>query len=88
KSSHLQLLKQFKYENIRLRKLLGSPLRQDEYKMVTQVMSSGTDPYSDQVVIDKGSNNGVYEGQPVISDRGVIGQVMAVGKFTSRVVLI
>jgi len=88
KSSDLQLLKQFKYENIRLRELLGSPLRQDEYKMVTQVMSSGTDPYSDQVVIDKGSSNGVYEGQPLISDRGVIGQVTAVGKFTSRVVLI
>ncbi|WP_342221767.1 rod shape-determining protein MreC [Candidatus Fukatsuia endosymbiont of Tuberolachnus salignus] len=88
KNADLQLLKQFKHENIRLRELLGSPLRQDEHKMVTQVMSSGTDPYSDQVVIDKGSNNGVYEGQPVISDRGVVGQVTAVSKFTSRVVLI
>lgn len=56
--------------------------------MVTQVMSSGTDPYSDHVVIDKGSNSGVYEGQPVISDRGVVGQVVAVSKFTSRVLLI
>ncbi|WP_016675222.1 rod shape-determining protein MreC, partial [Yersinia pestis] len=84
----LQLLGQFKQENNRLRELLGSPLRQDEQKMVTQVMSSGTDPYSDHVVIDKGSNSGVYEGQPVISDRGVVGQVVAVSKFTSRVLLI
>ncbi|WP_392433142.1 rod shape-determining protein MreC [Yersinia sp. HM-2024] len=88
KNTDLQLLGQFKQENNRLRELLGSPLRQDEQKMVTQVMSSGTDPYSDQVVIDKGSNNGVYEGQPVISDRGVVGQVVAVSKFTSRVLLI
>ena len=56
--------------------------------MVTQVISTGTDPYTDQVVIDKGSVNGVYEGQPVISDKGVVGQVVAVGKFTSRVLLI
>jgi len=88
KNSDLLLLGQFKQENARLRELLGSPLRQDEHKMVTQVLSAGADPYSDQVVVDKGSDNGVYEGQPVISDKGVVGQVVAVSKFTSRVLLI
>ena len=88
KSSQLQLLEQYRQENIRLRELLGSPLRQDEHKMVTQVISEGGDPYSDQIVINKGSNSGVYEGQPVISDRGVVGQVVAVSHFTSRVLLI
>ena len=75
-------------KNSELRELLGSPLRQDEQKMVTQVISTVNDPYSDQVVIDKGSVNGVYEGQPVISDKGVVGQVVAVAKLTSRVLLI
>lgn len=88
KNSQLQLLGQYRQENIRLRELLGSPLRQDEHKMVTQVISEGTDPYSDQIVINKGSSSGVYEGQPVISDRGVVGQVIAVSHFTSRVLLI
>ncbi|ATA20350.1 MAG: rod shape-determining protein MreC [Gibbsiella quercinecans] len=88
KNSDLLLLGQFKQENARLRELLGSPLRQDEHKMVTQVISTGSDPYSDQVVIDKGADNGVYEGQPVISDKGVVGQVVAVAKMTSRVLLI
>ena len=88
KNSDILLLGQFKQENARLRELLGSPLRQDEHKMVTQVISTGSDPYSDQVVIDKGSDNGVYEGQPVISDKGVVGQVVAVAKMTSRVLLI
>lgn len=88
KNSDLLLLGQLKQENARLRELLGSPLRQDEQKMVTQVISAGTDPYSDQVVIDKGLVNGVYEGQPVISDKGVVGQVVAVGQLTSRVLLI
>lgn len=88
KKSDVLLLGQFKQENARLRELLGSPLRQDEHKMVTQVLSAGSDPYSDQVVIDKGSNSGIYEGQPVISDKGVVGQVIAVAKMTSRVLLI
>ncbi|PIJ51081.1 rod shape-determining protein MreC [Erwinia sp. OLTSP20] len=88
KNSELQLLGQYKQENARLRELLGSPLRQDEHKMVTQVISTSTDPYSNQVVIDKGSVNGVYEGQPIISDKGAVGQVIAVAKFTSRVLLI
>ncbi len=88
KNSELLMLSQYKQENARLRELLGSPLRQDEHKMVTQVISTGTDPYTDQVVIDKGSASGVYEGQPVISDKGVVGQVIAVGKLTSRVLLI
>lgn len=88
KNSELLMLGQYKQENARLRELLGSPLRQDEQKMVTQVISRANDPYSDQVVIDKGSLNGVYEGQPVISDKGVVGQVVAVAKMTSRVLLI
>lgn len=55
KNSELLLLGQYKQENARLRELLGSPLRQDEQKMVTQVISTSTDPYSDQVVIDNGA---------------------------------
>lgn len=88
KNSDLLLQGQLKQENARLRELLGSPLRHDEHKMVTQVLSTLPDPYSDQMVIDKGSRNGVYAGQPVISDKGVVGQVVAVGSATSRVLLI
>ena len=88
KSSDLLLLGQLQQENNRLRELLGSPLRGDEHKMITQVLSTESDPYSYQVVIDKGFQNGVYEGQPVINDRGVVGQVVAVARNTSRVLLI
>ncbi len=88
KNSQLQLFGQYRQENIRLRELLGSPLRQDEHKMVTQVISQGNDPYSEQIIIDKGSKDGVYEGQPIISDKGVVGQVVAVSQLTSRVLLI
>nr|WP_314264420.1 rod shape-determining protein MreC [uncultured Moellerella sp.] len=82
------LLEQLKQENARLRELLGSPLRQDEHMMVTQVISGANTPYRDQVVIDKGENDGVYEGQPIISDKGVVGQIVGVSQFNSRVLLI
>lgn len=88
KNSDLLMLEQLKHENDRLRELLGSPLRSDERKMVVQVLTADTDPYTHQVVIDKGSDQGVYIGQPVISDKGVVGQVISVGKVSSRVLLI
>lgn len=37
KNSELLMLGQYKQENARLRELLGSPLRQDEQKMVTRL---------------------------------------------------
>ncbi len=43
--------------------------------MVTQVTSTVNDPYSDQVATIKAALM-AYEGQPVISDKGV-GQVVA-----------
>ncbi|BET95431.1 rod shape-determining protein MreC [Xenorhabdus sp. TCT-1] len=86
--SKLLLLGQLKQENARLRELLGSPLRHDEHMMISQVISGGMDPYRDQIVIDKGAKDGVYEGQPVISDRGVVGQVTAVSQLSSRILLI
>ncbi|AFP84426.1 rod shape-determining protein MreC [secondary endosymbiont of Ctenarytaina eucalypti] len=88
KNSEQQLLGQYREENARLRELLGSPLRQDEQKMITQVIFTSSNPYSDQVVIDKGLNHGVYVGQPIISDKGLVGQVIATSQLTSRVMLI
>lgn len=75
-------------ENRRLRDLLGSPFVRDERKMVTEVMSVDSDPYKHQLMIDKGRTNGVYEGQPVINERGIVGQVSYVGAHNSRVLLI
>lgn len=88
KNSEILLLHQLQQENARLRELLGSPLRQDEYKMVAQVLSADSDPYTDQLIINKGLADNVYVGQAVINDKGVVGQVTAVAQNTSRVLLI
>lgn len=75
-------------ENQRLRELLGSPFVRDERKMVAEVMAVDSDPYKHQVMIDKGRTNGVYEGQPVVNERGIVGQISQVGAHNSRVLLI
>ncbi|MGO1246368.1 MAG: rod shape-determining protein MreC [Oceanisphaera sp.] len=75
-------------ENSRLRSLLGSPVRFDARRMVAEIMAVDSDTFSHQVVIDKGSLKGVFEGQPVLNEQGVVGQVMSVGKTTARVLLI
>ncbi|PSW04557.1 rod shape-determining protein MreC [Photobacterium lipolyticum] len=86
--SDVLLLDQLKQENQRLRELLGSPFVRDERKMIAQVMAVDSDPYSHQVMIDKGRTDGVYEGQPVINEKGIVGQISYVGAHNSRVLLL
>lgn len=75
-------------ENQRLRALLGSPVSDTSRKMIARVQAVDTNPFSLQVVINKGKVDGVYEGQPVIDEYGVVGQVRYVGHSTSRILLI
>ena len=56
--------------------------------MVAELLSVDSDPFSHQVLINKGALDGVYNGQPVINDQGVVGQVLHVGSTTSRVLLV
>ncbi|PXA69927.1 MULTISPECIES: rod shape-determining protein MreC [Vibrio] len=86
--SDLILLDQYREENQRLRKLLGSSFVRDEKKVVAEVMGVDTSPYRHQVVIDKGRVDGVYEGQPVINEKGIVGQVTFVAAHNSRVLLL
>jgi len=86
--SDLILLDQYREENQRLRKLLGSSFVRDEKKVVTEVMAVDTSPYRHQVVIDKGRVDGVYEGQPVINEKGIVGQVTFVAAHNSPLLLL
>jgi rod shape-determining protein MreC len=77
-----------KRENARLRALLAVPVREQSHKMVAEILSVDSDPFTHQIVINRGVNDGVYEGQPVLDEQGVVGQVLHVGAQTSRVLLI
>ena len=87
-SEKLQRFAYLKRENDKLRALLDSPLRQQGKKMIAQVMSIDSHPFRDVVVINKGFSSGVYEGQAVIDEFGVVGQVTSVATTSSRVILI
>jgi rod shape-determining protein MreC len=82
------LLTQLQHENKQLRELLNSQRNFSYKRMITEVMSLRSDPFTHQLLIDKGATDGVYLGQPVINEEGVVGQVSQVGSTTSRVLLI
>src|SRR5690554_3665780 len=84
----VQRLNFLENENDRLRQLLGSDVREASRHMAAEVVAVATDPFSHQIVINKGSANGVYDGQPVLDNRGIVGQIMSVGRGTARVLLI
>lgn len=75
-------------ENNRLRGLLGSAAKLQDNVLVAELIGVNPDPEEQQVVIDKGSADNVFVGQPVLDARGLMGQVMEVSQFTSRVLLI
>lgn len=57
-------------------------------KKIAEVLTAETDIYRQQIVINQGKKDGAYVGQPVIDEKGVIGQIISVGENTSRVLLL
>ncbi len=84
----MQRIQALERENMRLRELLGSSFRLQERVQIAGLLSVDLDPFYQHVIIDKGKQFGVYEGQPVLDSRGVMGQVAEVGQLSSRVVLL
>ena len=84
----VQTLAALEAENLRLRELLNSSAILDETVLVAELISVNPDPARHQVVINKGSDDGVFPGQPVIDAEGLTGQVIEVGPSLSRVLLI
>ncbi len=75
-------------ENQRLRKLLDSSSALNQDVVVADVLAIETTPSARQIILNKGSNQGVYVGQPMLDANGVIGQVSQVGPFSSTGLLI
>ena len=75
-------------ENNRLRGLLGSAAKLQDNVLVAELVGVSPDPEEQEVLIDKGSEDSVFVGQPVLDSRGLVGQVVEVSPFSSRVLLI
>ena len=75
-------------ENENLRKLLDAPVRGNMHRMIAELMAVDNNPYSHQIMINKGAIHDVYEGQSVLDDTGIVGQILEVGTTNSRVLLL
>lgn len=60
---------------------------QNEYEAAS-VIARDPSPFLQYVIINKGSDNGIRRGMPVVSDQGLVGRVAAVIANASRVQLI
>ncbi len=75
-------------ENNELRQLLNSSEVLDDRVIVGEVVAVSPDPFSHEIVINKGSRDGVEVGQAILDANGLMGQVEQTSSFTSRVLLV
>ncbi|MCG7599009.1 rod shape-determining protein MreC [Halomonas sp. McH1-25] len=87
-SHRVQRMASLTAENVRLRELLDAARRSDMPYLTAELLSLDSDPFTYQMVIDRGRSDGVYAGQPVMDASGLIGQVTSVSAYTSRVLML
>jgi len=75
-------------ETAQLRRLIGAADRLPLKATPAEILYNGRDPYSRKVVIDKGGQNGVTAGSPVVDENGVIGQVTRAHALLAEVTLL
>ncbi|NOZ54331.1 MAG: rod shape-determining protein MreC [Gammaproteobacteria bacterium] len=86
--AQLQKLASLKVENIRLRELMQSSKKVGENVLIAELLAVDLDPFSRQIVINKGANDNIYMGQPVLDAEGIMGQIVHVGPFSSTAMLL
>lgn len=84
----LQQMASLAAENVRIRELLNSANERQDRVIIAELIGISPDPLVQKVVVNRGSDHGVYKGQALVDARGLMGQVIHVGKKSSQVLLI
>lgn len=84
----VQRFRALEQENAYLRRLLSAREQPLLSGAVADVWFQARDPFSRKVIIDRGSNDALRQGQAVIDDAGVIGQVTRVYPSMAEVTLL
>lgn len=84
----LQKLASLTEQNVRLRELLNSSTLVDEKVAVSELIGIDPNPNTFRYLIDKGSDDGVFIGQPVLDAKGIMGQVVEVMPHSAWILLI
>ena len=75
-------------EGERLRRLIEAGKELKRRTIPAEIVYAGRDPYALSLIVDKGTQDGVAPGSPVVDAGGVVGQVTRVHPFSSEVTLI
>lgn len=81
-------VEQLAQENRQLRELLGTRERAALRSVVAEVLYDTRDPFSRKLVLDKGVQQGLAIGQPVIDAQGVVGQITRVFPLSAELTLV
>ncbi|MVF11263.1 rod shape-determining protein MreC [Ketobacter sp. MCCC 1A13808] len=75
-------------ENTRLKELMNATDVVDDQVLIAEIIGVDPDPYRHEAIVNKGKPENVYVGQAVLDAEGLMGQIIEVGLFSSRVLLI
>ena len=87
-SGKLQQFSALVIENEHLRKLLEATPRNKSKTIMAEIRSVPRDPFNLTIILDKGLQNGVQNGQVIVDNLGVIGQVTHTYPWSSEATLI
>lgn len=75
-------------ENIQLRELLNARQRVEHNVKAVELIGVNPEPFLHEIILNRGAEDGLAVGQPVIDAGGILGQVLSLAHYTSRVMLI
>jgi rod shape-determining protein MreC len=81
-------LKALQAENAQLRELLDARQRLGIELASAEVLYAARDPFTRKVIVDRGSQHDVRAGQPVVDNRGLVGQVTRAYPWLAEVTLV
>ncbi|MBY0556140.1 MAG: rod shape-determining protein MreC, partial [Burkholderiaceae bacterium] len=84
----LQQAQQRMAENNQLRRLIDAREHLPVKSMLAEILYDARDVNSRKIILDRGTQQGLVLGLPVIDNQGVVGQVTRVFPFTSEVTLL
>ena len=84
----LQKLDIIEKENERLRELLSATSKTTERLLISEIINVDVDPYRQLILLNKGSNSDVYQGQAIMDAQGIMGQIVHVSPMSSTAMLI
>ena len=87
-SARAQRMEALTAENMRYRALLNSPVAEDATMTVARIVAVSPDVNRHLLTLDRGRDEGVDVGHPVLNAEGVMGQIVQVGQTASRALLV